>query len=130
MDGTWLASGSSDRTVRLWDAATGVLLQTFQGRTRHVKFSADSKLLWTDFGQFVVSEDEFHHDRDHVLLKPVRHTLQLQEEWIQHDGNDILWLPHDFRGTCSAVYGKTLVIGQSFGAVSLFRAQDVSHIAP
>jgi hypothetical protein len=78
----------------------------------------------TDFGQFVVSEDEFNHDREHVLLKPVPHTLQLHKEWIQHNGNDILWLPHDFRGTCSAVYGKTLVIGQNSGAVSLFRAKD------
>jgi hypothetical protein len=82
----------------------------------------------TDFGQLAVSEDEFHHNRDHILLQPAPHTLQLQEEWIRHDGIDILWLPHDFRGNCSAVYGKTLVIGQSSGAVSFFQARGDIYV--
>ena len=33
VDGTLLASGSTDRTICLWDAATGDLLKTLQGHT-------------------------------------------------------------------------------------------------
>ena len=35
-DGGVLASGSDDRTVRLWDARTGRLLQTLEGHTGNV----------------------------------------------------------------------------------------------
>ncbi|EDO03054.1 hypothetical protein SS1G_05532 [Sclerotinia sclerotiorum 1980 UF-70] len=43
-DGTKVASGSDDRTIRLWDAATGESLQTLEGHSnwvRSVAFSPD-----------------------------------------------------------------------------------------
>jgi hypothetical protein len=129
-DGTRLASGSDDGTVRLWDAATGAPLLTLEGHTAHVQFSADSTLLLTDFGRFAVSQDVSYQDQDYVPLAPVPYTLQLRGEWIQHNSNDILWLPHDFRGACSVAYRKTLVIGQLSGAVSFFRASDDSPVEP
>jgi len=45
-----LASGSNDTTVRLWDAATGVLLQTWRGHRRYV-----SALAATDDGRLLAS---------------------------------------------------------------------------
>jgi WD40 repeat protein len=47
-DGKQLALASDDRTVRLWDAATGAALQTLKGHTRWVRavaFSPDGKQL-------------------------------------------------------------------------------------
>ena len=47
-DGKRLASGSGDKTVRLWDAATGAALQTLQDHTSYVygvAFSRNGKRL-------------------------------------------------------------------------------------
>ena len=47
-DGTRLLSGSGDKTIKLWDTATGRLLRTFQGHMADVSsvaFSPDGKLI-------------------------------------------------------------------------------------
>lgn len=47
-DGLTIASGSSDRTVKLWEATTGKLLRTLSGHTGRifaVAFSTDSQIV-------------------------------------------------------------------------------------
>ena len=44
-DSSRLASGSEDRTVRLWDGATGLLIAILEGVSRYAPFSPNSSQL-------------------------------------------------------------------------------------
>ncbi|KUJ12357.1 uncharacterized protein LY89DRAFT_738145 [Mollisia scopiformis] len=95
-DGKQVVSGLSDRTVRLWDAATGAPLQTLEGHTdsvTSVAFSSDSKQV------------------------PI---LRVSNHWVVEGDTNILWLPPDYRKTCSATWNGSLVIGHSSGRISFF----------
>ncbi|KAH8803728.1 putative WD-repeat protein [Hyaloscypha sp. PMI_1271] len=88
--------GSRDQTVRLWDTATGAALQTLEGHASSVSsvdFSPDGKLL---------------------------PFLQISNHWIVQDNANILWLPPDYRETCSATWDKHLIIGHPSGRLSFF----------
>ena len=52
----------------------------------------------------------------------------LSEDWITCDGRNFLWLPHDYRGTCSASRSNLLVIGQSSGQVHFIECSPLSVI--
>jgi WD40 repeat protein len=96
-DGKQVVSGSHDKTVRLWDAATGALLQTLEGHedyVRSVAFSPNGKPL------------------------PTLHSLS---KWIADGTANILWLPSEYRPTCEAAWDNTLVLGHSSGNISFLQ---------
>jgi WD40 repeat protein len=98
-------SGSRDETVRLWDAATGALLQTLEGHSdsvTSVAFSPDNKLL---------------------------SVLQVTNNWVMEGDTNILWLPPDYREICSATWNRSLAIGHSSGRITLFHFVKGSKLA-
>jgi WD40 repeat protein len=95
-DGKQVVSGSYDKTVRLWDATTGAALQTLKGHSsdvRSVAFSPDGKLL---------------------------PFLQVFNHWVMEGDTNLLWLPPDYRETCSVTKNGSLAIGHSSRRISLF----------
>jgi WD40 repeat protein len=95
-DGKQVLSGSDDKTLRLWDAATGAAPQTLEGHSSwvdSVTFSPDGKVL----------------------------GLYVSSEWIVEGGINILWLSPDYRATSVAIWKRSVVLGHSSRNISFLK---------
>ena len=129
-DGKQLASASYDRTVRLWDAATGSALQTLEtdGALQELSFSSDGQYLNTDRGQLsfgsldpgVVSPQSMGRGREREIF--------VKKTWVVQGMKKTLWLPSDYRATCAAVRNNVLAIGHASGHVSILGFNAAEHI--
>ncbi|WPG99051.1 vegetative incompatibility protein het-e-1 [Acrodontium crateriforme] len=126
-DGQILASTSDDKTVRLWNTVSGEEIgQIITTRAvRQMLFAKDNKSLTTDLGRFDL--ETLLHPRPVDELTPLMPfdslpTLFLDGHWLRYLGDEYLWLPHEYRGTCAnTIHGDVVAIGQSSGTVSFFR---------
>jgi hypothetical protein len=99
-DGKQVVSCSADKTVRLWDAATGAALQTLEGHSSAVYSAA------------------FSPDGKHIP------TLHVSGEWLVEGTTRYLWLPTNYRPTCEAIWGRIIILGHSSGRLSFLQIQQ------
>jgi tetratricopeptide (TPR) repeat protein len=145
-DGKTLATGSSDRTIKLWDTARGRELATFEGHTSSVTslaYSPDGKTLATGSADNTVKlwdastgnemltlkghasgvfSVAFSPDGKRLATGSVDYTVKL---WDLITGQEVATL----KGHAAPVYsvafspdGKSLATGSGDGAVKLWRA--------
>ncbi|KAH0543952.1 hypothetical protein GP486_008540 [Trichoglossum hirsutum] len=115
-DSARLASASSDKTVKIWDASSGACLQTFKVGTELFKISFDTtgSCLYTEIGAISVDAPSV---TDPQSPRYQGGGLSSDGAWITYNSENLVWLPSEYRPSCSAVSGKTIGIGAGSGKV-------------
>ena len=121
-DSTRLASASYDKTVKLWDASSGECLQTFNvGKTiTSLSFDPAGSCISTEIGRFAI---DIPQTSNHAATAEAKHpqylstSLSSDMRWIKHANKDILWIPSEYRPSCSSVRGTTVAMGVGSGRV-------------
>jgi WD40 repeat protein len=125
-DSARLASASDDSTVKIWDASSGACLQTLQiGKTlKSVSFDATGAFLHTEIGTIALQSAEGPSMMD--VTEPERSLyvaigLSPDSIWIKHNGENMLWIPSEYRPSCSSISETAIGVGNGSGRVWLCR---------
>ncbi|KAF2195100.1 hypothetical protein K469DRAFT_615361 [Zopfia rhizophila CBS 207.26] len=122
-DSTRLASASSDGTVKIWDASSGKCLQTLEvGKALgNISFNATGLYLHTEIGTIAINMSSASYTTP-IIAKPKGPQYQggglsLDGAWISFNSENLVWLPSEYRPSCSAVSRNTIGIGVGSGKV-------------
>jgi hypothetical protein len=89
--------------------------------TRMLSFSTSGQYLKTDRGVLDVSSLKLSPDP----LEQCR-TLFVFNDWIAEEGTNILWLPHNYRPSCVAMWDGMVVLGHPSGRISFLEFEQGS----
>ncbi|KAL8800540.1 MAG: hypothetical protein Q9200_007212, partial [Gallowayella weberi] len=117
-DGKRVASGSEDKTVRLWDAESSEAIITLEGHSdfvTSVAFSPDGSLL------------EPSNTDPQASQQISRTDLYVSDQWILLGSQRLIWLPVEYRPSRKAVKEQRIILGHLSELVSVFHF-DISRI--
>jgi WD40 repeat protein len=112
LDSKLVASASNDKTVQVWDAATGAAVYIKNCSTSALAFSEDGLYLCTDQGSHII-DSNLQTKQNH------NSTLFIKNNWISFGNTKLLWLPLEYRPSCLAFQDNLLVLGLASGIVQV-----------
>jgi WD40 repeat protein len=121
-DGQLLASASHDKTVRVWETATGACRTVLESQSPfiyYLTFSLDGRVLRTDKGDIPLPLDLY--SASSLKEEEQSSLLIVEEQWVLHSTQRLLWLPFKYQTHRTAVYKDTVCVGCISGRVALLR---------
>jgi hypothetical protein len=118
-----LTEGSNHNTVKIRDASSGECLQTFGiGKVLFsISFDTTGSCLHTEIGTIAVDASSASNMTPSVMdPQNPRYqggALSSDGAWITYNSENVVWLPSEYRPSCSAVSRKTIGIGGGSGKV-------------
>ncbi|PQE14247.1 vegetative incompatibility HET-E-1 protein [Rutstroemia sp. NJR-2017a BVV2] len=123
-DSKLLASVSDDQTVKIWDIATGSLQQTIKVNNyiSSLLFDSIDSSLITNIGRIRVRRTKLatlSNTSQKGNSKSDREGLGISGSWVTWNGENLLWLPPDYRGWTSNISPSysTVALGCQAGKV-------------
>jgi WD40 repeat protein len=100
---TRLASSSEDHTVKIWDVSSG---------------ACDSTGLYLNTEPGTTDSNSSRH------VQYINLDMSTDCTWIIGDGQNLLWIPSEYRSSCSASSKSTVGIGTGSGRVWICRSTE------
>ena len=141
-DGKQIASGSDDKTIKLWDVAESLKVSKFLGNTlgshltfrawrqeievlwpvSFLNFSLDGEYLITNLGEIKIENiSSSRQSSDFESLK----NLRVNSQWVYYGAMPVFLLPTDFQPRCYDIRGDQVAIGLKSGRVLSFNIDRI-----
>ncbi|KAL2020054.1 hypothetical protein VTK56DRAFT_8957 [Thermocarpiscus australiensis] len=132
-DATLLASASGG-TIKIWDPATGQCVSMLEIDYVLYDLQSNSGLLRTEFGVFdlrAIANSTVLGPASAGCLPPIAvgYGLSSNGTWITYQGENLLWLPPEYRPSSSDISGTAMSIGCPSGRVLIFTFSDSNPIS-